>query len=257
MVLAILDPMLARLPRLPYALDPLIAEAKRRARQRRLLIWLSLALLIALGVGLTVALPPSGGGSNGVSPAAAGSLREGSPFVSVPKIERARPLRSMSGSHPLRRGTRVGNDFSGTRTFATRRDGFALGNLTASEGGPMYPLATTDGGKTWRIAGLIVNVAAAQGGVDVREAGVVDARTWFMCCGLNTVVDVTTDAGKHWWAAFLPGEVVNVFAYDNPHARLVALVRPFRTAHSRQRLWIYSSVDGRRWTYEPSLKLIY
>jgi len=176
--------------------------------------------------------------------------------VSVPKIERSRLLRSMPGSRPLRTGTRVGHDFSGTRNFATRRDGFALGNLTASEGGAMYPLATTDGGKTWRIAGPIVNVPAAQGGVDVARAGAVDARTWFMCCGLNTVVDVTTDAGKHWWAAFLPGEVINVYAADSPHARLIAVVRPFPTAHSRQQLWIYPSRDGRRWTYDPSLKLI-
>ena len=249
--------MLARLPRLPYALDPLIAEAKRRARQRRLLICLSLALLIAFGVGLTVELRPSGGGSNGVSPAAAGSLRAGSPSVSVPKIERAGLLRSMPGSHPLRRGTRVGNDFSGTRTFATRRDGFALGNLSASEGGATYPLATIDGGKTWRIAGPIVNVPAAQGGADVSQAGVINARTWFMCCGLNTVVDVTSDAGRHWWAASLPGEVINVYAGDNPHAPLIAVVRPFPTAHSRQRLWIYASRDGRRWAFDPSVKLIY
>ena len=163
----------------------------------------------------------------------------------------------MRGAHPLRMGTRVRNAFFGTRFFATRRDGFALGKLSAAEGGPTYPVATSDGGKSWRIAGPLVNVAAAQGGADVAQAGVVSAHTWFMCCGLNTVVDVTTDAGKHWWTAFLPGEVVNVFGYDNPNARLVALVRPFPTAHSRQRLWIYASVNGRRWTYDPSLNLIY
>jgi hypothetical protein len=154
----------------------------------------------------------------------------------------------MPGSRPLRIGTRVGDDFSGTRIFATRRDGFALGNLAGSEGGAMYPLATTDGGKRWRIAGKIVNVPAAQGAAALAQSGVVNPRTWFMCCGLDTVVDVTPDAGKHWWAATLPGEVINVFAYDNPHARLIAVVRPFPTDHSRQRLWIYASVDGRRWT---------
>jgi hypothetical protein len=163
----------------------------------------------------------------------------------------------MGGTHPLRRGALVRSDFSGTRTFATRRDGFALGNLTVAEGGPMYPLATTDGGKTWRIAGPVVNVPAAQGGVGVAQSGVVDARTWFMCCGLNTVVDVTPDAGKHWWGASLPGEVINVFAGDDPHARLIAIVRPFPAGHSGHRLWVYTSVDGRRWTYDPSMKLIY
>jgi hypothetical protein len=163
----------------------------------------------------------------------------------------------MGGTHPLRRGTLVRSDFSGTRTFATRRDGFALGNLSGSEGGATYPLATTDGGKTWRIAGPVVNVPAAQAAADVAQSGVVNARTWFMCCGLNTVVDVTPDAGKHWWAATLPAEVINVFAGDNPHARLIAIVRPFPADHSGHRLWLYTSVDGRRWTYDPSMKLIY
>lgn len=167
----------------------------------------------------------------------------------------------MSGSRPLRPGTRVGNSFSGTRTFATRRDGFALGCLPGSEGCAHYPLATRDGGKTWRVAGPIVNVPAAQAGVDVAQAGVVNAHTWFMCCGLNTVVDVTSDAGKHWWTAFLPGEVVSVVAgttsVAGPKARLIAFVRPFPTAHSRQRLWIYVSANGRLWRYDPSLKYIY
>ena len=155
-------------------------------------------------------------------------------------------------------GTRVGNHFSGTRTFATRQDGFALGNLSGSEGGAMYPLATINRGKTWRIARPVLNVPAAQVGVAVAQAGVVNARTWFMCCGGNTVVDVTTDAGKHWWQAFLPAEVINVFAGVNPHARLIAIVRPYSPpGHIHHRLLIYTSRDGRRWTYDPSMNLIY
>ena len=55
---------------------------------------------------------------------------------------------------------------------------------------------------TLGIAGPVVNVPAAQGGGDVAQAGVASGRTWFMCCGGNSVVDVTTDAGKHWWQAF-------------------------------------------------------
>ena len=125
----------------------------------------------------------------------------------------------------------------------------------------MYPVATTDGGKTWRIAGPIVNVPAAQGGVDVAQAGVVNAHTWFMCCGLNTVVDVTADAGKHWWVAFLPGEVVSVVAgtpsFAGPRARLIALVRPQEGARGEHRLWIYVSANGRLWRYDPSMKSIY
>lgn len=59
--------MTFRVPRLPFSLDPLMAEAKRRARQRRMLTALAL-LLAGLGAGLAFAFgspggrSPSGGG---------------------------------------------------------------------------------------------------------------------------------------------------------------------------------------------------
>jgi hypothetical protein len=249
--------MTVHLPRLPISLDPLIKEAKRRMRRRRLLLAAVLAGVAALAVGLTLTMPPGRQGKPGSS-GAARSAQPAQPAQSaVPsQIVKAFPLHSMSGSDPLRFGTRVTSHFSGTRIFVNHRDGFALGNLLAShDGGIWYPLATSDGGRTWRIAGPIVDVAAAQGGVDVSTAGIVNTRTWFMCCGLNTVVDVTADAGKHWYIAGLPGEVVNVFPYDNPRARLIAVVRPFPVGS--QRLLLYTSVNGRTWTYDPHHKLIY
>jgi hypothetical protein len=48
--------------RLPFSLDPLMAEAKRRARERRMLIALAV-LLAGLAVGLTFAFPSPGGHS--------------------------------------------------------------------------------------------------------------------------------------------------------------------------------------------------
>jgi hypothetical protein len=66
--------MLARVPRLPFSLDPLIAEAKRRARQRRLLLALSVLLLAVLAAGLASAFrSPGGGSSNGGALARANS----------------------------------------------------------------------------------------------------------------------------------------------------------------------------------------
>jgi hypothetical protein len=50
---------LPHLPRLPIAVDPLIAEAKRRTRLRRLLLAV-LAGVVALAVGLTLGLRPGG-----------------------------------------------------------------------------------------------------------------------------------------------------------------------------------------------------
>ena len=122
----------------------------------------------------------------------------------------------------------------------------------------MYPLATTNRGKTWQIAGPVVNGPAARAPLVVAQSGVVNARTWFMCCGRNNVVDVTTDAGRHRWQAFLPAEVINVFAGDNPHARLIAIgLADSPPNYVHQRLLVYTSTDGRRWTYDPSMKLIH
>ena len=160
-----------------------------------------------------------------------------------------------AGFHALKLGTRVDGGFSGHRLFSNRSDGFALGCLTATEGCATYPLATTDGGKTWRVAGPIVDVGGAgQAGGYVSTAGAVDARHWFLCCGGDTVADVTPDAGKHWWTAAFPGEVVTVVAGEPSfNARVVAVVRPYGT----HQLWIYVSRDGRRWTYDPRLTSIY
>jgi hypothetical protein len=49
--------------RLPFSLDPLMAEAQRRARQRRFLIALGFLLVAGLAAGLTFAFRSPGGGS--------------------------------------------------------------------------------------------------------------------------------------------------------------------------------------------------
>jgi hypothetical protein len=48
--------MTVRVPRLPFSLDPLMAEAKRRARLRRLLVALAAVVVVAAGAVLTVEL---------------------------------------------------------------------------------------------------------------------------------------------------------------------------------------------------------
>ncbi len=53
------------LPRRQFSLDALIAEAKRRARQRRYIVALSALLLVMLATGLTLGFRSSGGGPGG------------------------------------------------------------------------------------------------------------------------------------------------------------------------------------------------
>jgi hypothetical protein len=52
--------MTVRFPRLPLSLDPLIAEARQRARRRRLLLAALLAGVLALAVGLSFGLRHTG-----------------------------------------------------------------------------------------------------------------------------------------------------------------------------------------------------
>jgi hypothetical protein len=52
--------MTLHLPRLPFSLDPLMAEAKRRARQRRMLVALVVSAVVAAGAVLAVELPGLG-----------------------------------------------------------------------------------------------------------------------------------------------------------------------------------------------------
>jgi hypothetical protein len=84
--------MTAHVPRLPFSLDPLMAEAKRRARQRRFLVAL-LALVIVGGVlGAVLATRPSGGpGPSGHGFAQRAQPGADTTRVSVPKdgLERA------------------------------------------------------------------------------------------------------------------------------------------------------------------------
>lgn len=61
--------MTMRLPRLPFSLDPLIAEAKRRARRRRLV----LALVVAAGVAVAAAFALRSGAGPGGAPAPGGA----------------------------------------------------------------------------------------------------------------------------------------------------------------------------------------
>jgi hypothetical protein len=161
---------------------------------------------------------------------------------------RARRL-LLDGPNSLPNGTRVGIRFSGKRVFVNQRNGFAIGT-PPGDFGATYPIATVNGGKTWRTAGPILHIPAAQGAVAVNEAGMSGQHVWYAWGDGITVVDVTPDAGKHWWQAFLPGRVLTVYA-DLMCGRLTADVQPY-TMRPNPPLWTYVSVRGRSWTYAPN-----
>jgi hypothetical protein len=204
-----------------------------------------MALLCAVAVGGC-----SGSSGRHVPPA---SARAAPTHASPPKTARARRLQP-SAPGGLRPGTTLNSEVIGIRVFADRRRGFAITDLPPKSGGT-YPVATKDGGRTWRTDGPVLHVPAAQGPLAVDQAGVAGPRIYFAwCSACNTVIDVTADAGKHWWQTFMPGNVLAVLSGTNARAGLTAIIAPTSARNGRgASLWVYHSTDGRRWSYERSL----
>ena len=82
---------------------------------------------------------------------------------------------------------------AGQRVFTDAKHGFAL----ASVGSADYPVATADGGKTWKTDGPALHLDAAQAPLAVSFIGAVSRKTVFAWGG-GQVIDATNDGGKHW-----------------------------------------------------------
>ncbi len=186
-------------------------------------------------------------------PAPAGGPAGASP----PRTVISRRLRAAAPGG-LRPGTAVSAAFTGVRVFANRRIGFAITDIpTAGDG--TYPVSTANGGRTWRTDGPVLHIPAAQGAIAVGQAGVAGPKIYFAWCGAcNNVIDVTPDAGGHWWQAFMPGQVLTVLGAPSAQAGLTAVVEgPTSAADGRgASLWVYRSSDGRRWTYSSSMNAV-
>ena len=146
----------------------------------------------------------------------------------------------------LARGTLVSaGDVSQQRAFLGAKHGFALANVDQAD----YPVATSDGGKTWRTSGPAVHLDAAQAPLAVTESGAATLHTFFACCDAQ-VVDATGDGGKHWWRAFLGDVVIAVRA--RPSGELIALAQAAaNSSGSQAATWVYVSHDGgHHWHYD-------
>jgi hypothetical protein len=221
-------------------------------RHRRLM-----ATPASVVMALSCALAIGACGEASVRTVATPSTRAAPNNASPPKAVIARRLHPSApgGLHP---GTPVSSGFAGVRAFANRRIGFAITDLPQAGDGT-YPVATADGGKTWRTDGPVLHIPAAQGPLAVGQAGVLGPRIYFAWCGAcNMVIDVTPDAGKHWWQTFMPGEVLAVLGASNTRAGLTAIVAGPTSAQNGRgaSLWVYLSTDGRRWTYNHDINAV-
>jgi photosystem II stability/assembly factor-like uncharacterized protein len=119
--------------------------------------------------------------------------------------------------------------------FFNSSKGFGM----ASVGQAQYPVATADGGKTWKTNGPYLHLDAAQAPFAVTNIGVGNQKTMFACCG-GQVVDATGDAGKHWYQALLGGTVLSVIA-PGDGKRLVAVAQ---NGTGKATNLVYVSTDG-------------
>jgi photosystem II stability/assembly factor-like uncharacterized protein len=160
---------------------------------------------------------------------------------SQPRVVRAAritngPFRS------IKPGTAVRLQASEPRAFADATHGFALFD---SRSGETFPVATTNRGRVWRIAGPVLHAPAAQGPLAVSQVGVAGPRT-YIAYGDGSVVDVTTDGGRHWWRAGLGDEVPAVIASGRQLTAFAQLQIPSGSETLRAVTWVYSSTDGGR-----------
>lgn len=151
----------------------------------------------------------------------------------------------------LHRGTLVPSSALGLRVFPDAAHGFAL----ADRAGAQYPAATRDGGATWRIDGPPLHVNAAQAPLVVTQVGAASRRTLFAWGGPGggPSVDVTSDAGAHWYRALLGDQVTAVVS--GPGRRLIAFAQTAPPGGgAAAATWVYVSRNGgRSWHLSSSL----
>jgi len=144
----------------------------------------------------------------------------------------------------LQPGKIVRSSSLGIRVFVNNKDGFAL-NIGQSLSGVTYPIATINGGKTWRIDGPALHIPAANAPNVVTQVGAASPATYFAYGGPAGTgsVDVSADSGKHWYRAYVGG-VVGAVVYRADNRELFA----FTGAPGAY----YSMDGGQVWHYSKS-----
>ncbi len=150
----------------------------------------------------------------------------------------------------VRPGTKVPPSWVTSRSFTDSTHGFGLAEIGGKRGGGTYPARTTNGGATWRTDGPAFVNASADGAEGVEYTGVVGDRTQYAYGA--SVVDVTTNAGRTWWQAFLGEQLLAVTFQNN---RLIAIVQQQTTHQGLKAVTqVYVSKDGgRHWRYNNQL----
>ena len=134
-------------------------------------------------------------------------------------------------------------EIGGNRVFVNDTDGFALAAGVQSQ----FPVATTDGGTTWKVIGPALHINAAQAPLVVSNIGAASTKTIYAYGG-GQAADVTTDGGKTWYRALFQGLVEQMTT--NLHGHLVV----YEQFQSGSPVQMYVSKDGgRHWKLTKAL----
>ncbi len=208
--------MTLRVPHLPFALDPLIAEAKRRARQRRFLAAFAALILVGLSAGLALGLRSSGGGTNG---GLAGTGSVGA--LTIPK--------GTDGIAVILYG----------RLFVTTKSGFHVRGLpvTAASLSPRARYVAAGVGNS------VVELAPNGRRIWSRSAGVPNCPAIDKACDVVRSVAWSPDGSRIAYVVLTPtrNDVLHVIWRNGTHDTLIA-----RNARSGQLSW---RADSRAFAY--------
>lgn len=142
----------------------------------------------------------------------------------------------------------AGPVWSGNTGWAVVWDGPA-GNLE------QYPLHTGNHGRTWTIAGPWLAITGAAG-ANVNSLTVFSKKVVVAYAKGMNVLDVTWDAGRLWYSAWMPGNIVDVTPPKAPPPRAgfpVAMQATVRSlGHPVATLRYFSASSGREWRLSRS-----
>lgn len=141
------------------------------------------------------------------------------------------------------------------REFTDSEHGVALIGGEKSPTAEGFAVTTNDGGHTWRIDSPVFFAPVADGQLAVSDIGSTNTHTFFAWGGGGSVVDGTSDGGRHWWQAFLSSNIVAVT--PNVTGDLVAIVQNLdsRPGDPGSVTGVYVSTNsGRSWqlTTQPA-----
>ena len=153
-----------------------------------------------------------------------------------PKTVKAQLIRSSPGE--LAPGTKVRSAaIFGNRVFTDAQHGFALASPPDAD----YAVATSDGGKTWRIDSPALHRHAANAPLVVTYIDAVSRKSVFAWGG-GQVIDTTTNGGRTWYQTLFPTGGPVAVVPGGFGGQLLAFVGSFSgTATLR-----YTSKDGGR-----------